>query len=584
MSCPNMCPVCKQARTFCRLANRNPPFTPRLQRDELGLLPIRTAAAQLGTSLPDDLQLHKQRRRQPQAGEPPLPPLASRSQPQHQEASSQRRRPRSWSGSPPVADGALAQHVEQYGKSPDSDDCAELTGRHLMQIVHPECPASPSTAGTPTPGKGGQQQQQDEQQQPQQAGAAAPASPRLREHRHTTEHAEEAYTLPEHAQAAALLGQPVYDRSLNVGPVVVGGGSGLPHPSPFSASPPQHVHLSSLFQAQQQQQPRQQGQEQQQQQEQPGVSSLLAGGRCTSLPLAVPASPRGAGAAAALADGLAQLSGLGSPAGSVTGGALAASCAAHWLQDEEAAAEALRREVATHGRSVFASLPFSVRNAPLLRVIPKYCEWQELWGWACIAWVAGQQGRNSCVSTEASPVWSCSHPPALVVLHHRRRRQQATSGLAPATASYLHPPCTPLPSHVADGMVQPEDRRRVLRRHNRCLDAHPSAPVLVRIADGVAQHFDGRTLLELEDLARAYHRPCIMDIKASPYATKLVLPMLRVVGSRGHAMSGACWLAGLHATRSEGRERATARWCSVAGGVGWRSAGIPLGMQGTHCI
>lgn len=32
-------------------------------------------------------------------------------------------------------------------------------------------------------------------------------------------------------------------------------------------------------------------------------------------------------------------------------------------------------------------------------------------------------------------------------------------------------------------------------------------------ADGVTQHEDARTLLELEDLARAYRHPCIIDIK-----------------------------------------------------------------------
>jgi 1D-myo-inositol-tetrakisphosphate 5-kinase/inositol-polyphosphate multikinase len=389
-----------------------------MQRDELGLLSSRTVA-QLGMSLPEDLQLHKQQRRRQQAGEPPLPSQASRFGPPHvlqeqpEAGQQQRRRPRSWSGSPPSTADALAQHAEQYGKSPDSDDCAEMTGRHLMQIVHPECPSSPSAADSPAAHKaeeqlqqGEQHSQQDQQQQQRgeaaEAGAAAPASPRLREHRHTTEHAEEAYTLPEHAQAAALLGQPVYDRSLNVSPVVVGG-SGMPRPSPFSTSPQHSGHFGSLFSEQQQQAQQQAQQQQQQQQQQPGISLLVAGGRSTSLPLAVPASPRGAAAAAALADGLAQLSGLGSPAASVAGGSLAASCAAHWLQDEEAAADALRREVAAHGSSVFSSLPFSVRNAPLLRVIPKYY--------------------------------------------------------------------------------------------------------------GVAQHCDGRTLLELEDLARAYHRPCIMDIK-----------------------------------------------------------------------
>ena len=350
---------------------------PYLQRDELGLLSTRTVA-QLGLSLPDDLQLHKQRRRQ--QGEPPLPPHATRfgqqqqQQQQQQHAGEQRRRPRSWSGSPPSPAGdALAQHVEQYGKSPDSDDCAEMTGRHLMHIVHPECPSSPSAVDSPAAHKGGQQQgsqQQDSQQQqqlllqPADPGAAAPASPRLREHRHTTEHAEEAYTLPEHAQAAALLGQPVYDRSLNECPVAVGG-TGLPRPSPFSASPHQPSHPGSLASEQQQHQAG----------EQPGGSLLQASGRSSSVPLVVPASPRGAAAAAALADGLAQLSGLGSPAGSAAGGSLGASCAAHWLHDEEAAAEALRREVAVHGNSVFSTLPFSVRNAPLLRVIPKYCEW-----------------------------------------------------------------------------------------------------------------------------------------------------------------------------------------------------------------
>lgn len=279
-----------------------------------------------------------------------------------------------------------------YGRSPDSDDGAELTGRHLMQQFSQQFsqerqpdggsapdspPAAASSKKAAAVGSGADVYVQAGSLPPQPAsaaaaapaagpgggGSAAAASPGAREHRHTTEHAGEAYSLPEHAQAAALLGQPVYDLSLS---------SALPavpaEPVPSSAKPHRTPFMSDLLHHSHPPGPQELLQ---------GVGSAGPATRAGSEPLPSP----GSGAqSASLAEALAQLPGM-SPAS-------AGSCAAHWLSDEEED-DAWRQQGAERseggfgggGRSVcgipaavYRSLPFSVRNAPLLRVIPKYCE------------------------------------------------------------------------------------------------------------------------------------------------------------------------------------------------------------------
>ena len=227
---------------------------------------------------------------------------------------------------------------------------------------------------------------------------------------------------------AALLGQPVHDISLGRLD-----SASKPPRSPFTSGLLHHNHPAGpheLLQGRQH-------------------ASTLPAGRSGSLPADAPTSPRG-GAAAMAALGDAR-----------------APAEAAWLHDEAEAAQQAQRD-AQHGSGGLSALPFAVRNAPLLRVIPKYCE--------RLRWLLPE----CCVRAQQ---------PRVLLL---RRLLQ---GAAPphATAAPLRP------------------------------------------ADGVTQHSDGRTLLELEDLARAYRHPCIMDIKVTRGPAPVVRsPAWEVAGLRAH--------------------------------------------------
>ena len=270
-------------------------------------------------------------------------------------------------------------------------------------------------------------------------GGSGAASPRTREHRHTTEHADEAYRLPEHAQAAALLGQPVYDLGLSAPLAAVPAepvpSSATPHRSPFMSELLHHSHP-------------------------PGPQELLQRGgstgpatRASSEPLPSPGSP-----ASGLADALAQLQGL-SPAS-------VGSSAAHWLSDDEEEGACRQQRGADGGckasgggrgggggacgtpAAVYRALPFSVRNAPLLRMIPKYCEWAlphaharlradgATEGLPCVAARCGRPGaRRACC-----PPLSCADSlPLTAALRHPVQTACGSWGAAraPTTARCL---------------------------------------------------------------------------------------------------------------------------------------------------
>lgn len=232
----------------------------------------------------------------------------------------------------------------QYGQSPDSD-CSEQTGQHLMENFHEGMAggsyASPD-AGVQLQGSPGaadvrgseggstlaaalpQLSRPPPQQQQTSPGPSVEASC---EHRHMIESPREAYTLPEHAQAAALLGQPAFDRGLSVG------SNSRPPRSPFMSGLLHHSHPPGP-------------------QEQQRAAAA-----------AVPSAGSVDGDSGALAAALARMSGLGTVP--------TVSSEVHWLHGEGQATSS-----SSNGGSSanFATLPFSVRNAPLLHVIPKYCE------------------------------------------------------------------------------------------------------------------------------------------------------------------------------------------------------------------
>ncbi|KAL4424338.1 hypothetical protein ABPG75_001639 [Micractinium tetrahymenae] len=291
----------------------------------------------------------------------------------------------------------------RYGKSPDSDDCSEQTGRRLMQAYCCSSDEGMLGSGREPPGAGGaeaaaaaaagapatggvqqqeraaavdQQQQQRAAPQPHQVQHHAAPHHHLQQqpvslhqqhqqrqqqapawqHPHTTASAEEAYTQPEHAQVAALLGQPVYDLDLSglhvsghaggadgrrpgspaAAPAVVPSSS-KPHRSPFMSDLLHHTHPPGP-------------------QERRGSAAEGQPPAAHSSGSATAAAGQAGGAASAPLPGCAGPSGRSSEA-----------C---WVpeEDEAAAWEA----AAQGGGAAFGSLPFSVRNAPLLRVIPKY--------------------------------------------------------------------------------------------------------------------------------------------------------------------------------------------------------------------
>lgn len=280
------------------------------------------------------------------------------------------------------AQAAAEQLALQYGRSPDSDDCSVHTGRQLMRVY---CDSSDSMPGSSRalPGADGRDAAaaegasaaaegasatrslpqaelaaEAEQRQQQQQLAAC-----LQQQQHApgrqplaSASAEEAYTRPEHAQVAALLGQPVYDPALGglhtrqqpgcaagrlqgtpAVTLAVVPSSSKPHRSPFMSDLLHHAHPPGPQEA----------------------CGSAAGGEqaCVRGGSGGAAGPAGSGGAAALPG---------------CAGALVHSGEAFWVPEEEGE-EAL--EAAAGGAAdAFSSLPFSVRNAPLLRVIPKYCE------------------------------------------------------------------------------------------------------------------------------------------------------------------------------------------------------------------
>lgn len=250
----------------------------------------------------------------------------------------------------------------QLGRSPDSDECGERTGRHLMESFSFKqspcrdgcacCERSP--AGSPGGAAelrccGSQAGLRDAQhgaaasafagpaeQARQQEGAPAAAAAAAGGERdgHHGQHGHggqgplgaHTHTLAEHAQAAALLGQPFFVRALSVG------SDSMPFRSPFVSELLHHSH-------------------------QPPPSEA---GDDPAAPVAPtpPGSAAGSPERGALAGALAQADqAADTPAG---------SSEAIWLRDGE-------REGGSRGD--LSGLPFSVRNAPLLRVIPKFCEW-----------------------------------------------------------------------------------------------------------------------------------------------------------------------------------------------------------------
>ena len=370
-SCPVSAPACLSA----------------LQRDHLGLLATSGNHGIFGQLVEvEDLLQEEEERRQAQqqqhtqqqqqqqqqggAGATGAGAACSRSSnvpnEQHQEQQKQQRR----------EDRGQAL-LDQLGRSPDSDDGGEQTGRHLLRAFHSRGEARAAAADCDAP----LQEAPDAQEQGQ-AVAEPPLQQAGGEQRHSkagvAAGAAAAHTPPEHGQAAALLGQPVYDRSLLapppgtppasspveiplasprrgsptalLGPPLVVRSSSVPHRSPFMSELLHHAHPPG-----------------------PQEAAAAAPRRATAeapaapeVPLPVALARPGVTGAAAVRPGLGRgLPRLGSaPAGPAS--------EAYWVPEETEAAAAA---------AALAKLPFSVRNAPLLRVMPKYCE--------CLGWGAG---------------------------------------------------------------------------------------------------------------------------------------------------------------------------------------------------
>jgi hypothetical protein len=175
-----------------------------------------------------------------------------------------------------------------------------------------------------------------------------------------------AHTAPEHAQAAGLLGQPVFDPELSPRP-----SSSNPQRSPFVSQLLYHSHhLAGPHEKQQKQKP-----------PLPPVRGSAAangssGSSSSSRSLILTSGGSGPRAAAAdaeaeaaLADALASL-GTASPPSSSGAGAGG--------QPRPQSQRQLLPSSSSKNRRLYAALPFSARNAPLLRVIPRYCEQRPL--------------------------------------------------------------------------------------------------------------------------------------------------------------------------------------------------------------
>lgn len=176
---------------------------------------------------------------------------------------------------------------------------------------------------------------------------------------HTTASTEEAYSQAKHAQVAALLGQPVYDPALSglhasgragsTGVCLPSGPGAVPTVVPSSSKPHRSPFMSDLLHHTHPPGPQEQ-------------SSSAASGAQRSVFGSCAAAALGGTAGSASP---ASLSGCSEPSGH--------RGESFWVsQEEEAAALEVAAQAGTPG--AFCSLPFSVRNAPLLRVIPKYCE------------------------------------------------------------------------------------------------------------------------------------------------------------------------------------------------------------------
>ncbi|KAL4431979.1 hypothetical protein ABPG77_000246 [Micractinium sp. CCAP 211/92] len=305
------------------------------------------------------------------------------------------------SGAASEAAAAAEQLALQYGRSPDSDDCSEQTGRQLMHAFcdsgdsgtasssraltaaddseaapaeGPPAPCSLREAALAAAAAAERQEQQARQQvapprhHSQQQAACVhheQRQARLQQRQqpawqqpHTTASAEEAYSQPKHAQVAALLGQPVYDPALSglhastragsTGVCLPSGPGAVPTVVPSSSKPHRSPFMSDLLHHTHPPGPQEQS------------SSSAARGAQRSVPGSGGAAAMGGTAGSASP---ASLSGCSEPSGH--------RGESFWVsQEEEAAALEVAAQAGTPG--AFCSLPFSVRNAPLLRVIPKY--------------------------------------------------------------------------------------------------------------------------------------------------------------------------------------------------------------------
>jgi hypothetical protein len=327
-----------------------------LQRDELGLLSGRVLAKLGllgGNSSQPPKPAREQQRRQQHAQQCTVQEAGEEGEESFGEPSSSL----SWQGEE-VVEVDLQHHDLRLGRSPDSDDLAS-TGSQLMEAFHEgpcanggTCPRDgvrlqataqqysssekhegcsssgqqcgmahlagdeqqEAQAGIPEGSAGPHHHQQQQQQQQQEQGNTPTVDEPV------SQQAVDAYSLPEHAQVAALLGQPT-SGCLSVG------SNSKPFRSPFVSELLHHSHPPGPLEAQQKQ-----------------------------------AGNLAAASGMLVADALALQRVAPAPS---------ASNETFWLRDDGHGGAGGN---GSGSYSAISRLPFSIRNAPLLRMIPKYCE------------------------------------------------------------------------------------------------------------------------------------------------------------------------------------------------------------------
>eukprot|EP00887_Chlorella_sp_A99_P006763 scaffold3.g6763.t1 len=317
--------------------------------------------------------------------------------------------------------GGDATAALMYGRSPDSDEGAEATADHLMGLFVRPCPvdgvgegegagaaaataeepsgswhkrrSSTDLAAEPQPQREdeaaaaaavqGRQPEQawlpDDRQQPAQqpdGAVAAPASPRQQQQQQRSQHAPHgaaAYADPAQAQAAALLGQPAFDAH---SPLVVSLAHSSSAPSPGAGihrpgSPAASPEAAEPSSPQPERAPRREG----------GAPPLPA----SPPPLTGEREASWVGSAASMG-------------GSSEGGS-----------EGEGEADG------ASGASVYHLLPFSVRNAPLLRVVPRFYGVHEVGGRVLLELEdLARHYRHPCIMDVGFRTWYHAADPAYI--------------------------------------------------------------------------------------------------------------------------------------------------------------------------